>query len=223
MDPRLRPRASERGLYAITAPELTQARGGLEAAVEAALRGGARWLQYRDKSASPAERLARALRLRSLCDRYDARLFVNDLPDLALDCAADGVHLGRDDPDPRQVRERLGERLRIGVSCYDQLDRAEAAVAAGADYIAFGAFFASPTKPLARRASLDLLRESARLGATRVAIGGLLPENAGPVIEAGAELLAVVSGVFGAEDIEAAARAYARLFEPAPGPPRPTR
>jgi len=122
------------------------------------------------------------------------------------------VHLGEHDAAFAAARARLGPRAIIGVSCYDSLERARAAAAAGADYVAFGAFHASPTKPHARRATPDLLRAAAPFGLPRVAIGGITPDNAPALIAAGADFVAVVSGVFGAADPAAAAARYARLF-----------
>ncbi|HEX7731319.1 MAG TPA: thiamine phosphate synthase, partial [Rhodanobacter sp.] len=125
-----------------------------------------------------------------------------------------GVHLGRDDGDVAAARAVMGAGAIVGVSCYDSLERARTAAAAGADYIAFGAFFPSPTKPHAVRASPDLLRQSATLGLPRVAIGGITPDNAPSLVEAGADLLAVISAVFGAADVRAAAQRFARLYPP---------
>jgi thiamine-phosphate pyrophosphorylase len=181
--------------------------------VELALAGGARLVQYRDKSRDLSLRLAQARALGTLCDAAGVPLIINDDIQLAAAVSADGVHLGRDDPDPREARRLLGPSALIGVSCYDRLDLAEAAQAAGADYVAFGSFFPSSTKPLAVRADLDLLRQARRrIRLPLVAIGGITPENGAALIEAGADLLAVVSGVFGAPDLRAAAAAYARLF-----------
>ena len=125
---------------------------------------------------------------------------------------AAGVHLGEHDGDIGSARALLGADAIIGVSCYDDIERARRLVAEGADYIAFGAFFPSPTKPHARRAGIDLLRNSAILGVPRVAIGGITPDNAGSLVAAGADLIAVISGVFDAPDPISAARAYLSLY-----------
>jgi len=201
-----------RGLYAVTdAGESDPER--LAAQVARALDGGAVWIQYRDKSEDPQRRHAAAGALARLCRARGARLIVNDDPALAAAVGADGVHLGRDDPDPRAARELLGGQALIGVSCYNEWARAEAAARAGADYVAFGRFFPSRTKPGAVQADLDLLARAKReLGLCVVAIGGITPDNGRCLVEAGADLLAVVHGVFGADDIEAAARRYAALF-----------
>lgn len=200
------------GLYAITpggGPPLAT----LVDQVAAALAGGARLVQYRDKEAPAAERRGRAQALLACCRQAGVPLIINDDVALAAAIGADGVHLGRDDPDPRLVRQRLGPRALIGVSCYASLARAQAAEAVGADYLAFGRFFPSATKPQAVQADPALLREArATLRRPLVAIGGITPDNGGSLIAAGADLLAVVAGVFAAPDIAAAARAYSSLF-----------
>jgi thiamine-phosphate pyrophosphorylase len=139
-------------------------------------------------------------------------LIVNDRKDLAADIGADGVHLGRDDGDVRAARKSLPHAL-LGVSCYNEIERAVAAAEAGADYVAFGRFFPSHTKPGEIRASIDLARAAKRrLKLPVVAIGGITVENAPPLVEAGIDALAVVAGVFEADDIRAAARAFASLY-----------
>ena len=203
-------RFPDRGLYAIT----DGPRDDLRQVVAQALAGGARVLQYRDKTADAARRHAEAVALKQLCDAPAVPLIVNDDVALAAAVGAGGVHLGRDDGDVAAARAVMGAGAIVGVSCYDSLERARAAAAAGADYIAFGAFFPSPTKPHAVRASPDLLRQSATLGLPRVAIGGITPDNAPSLVEAGADLLAVISAVFGAADVRAAAQRFARLYPP---------
>jgi thiamine-phosphate pyrophosphorylase len=150
--------------------------------------------------------------LRALCLDADVPLIVNDDAALAARTGAAGVHLGEHDGDVAAARAVLGDTAIIGVSCYDDPGRGEIAALAGADYIAFGAFFPSPTKPHARRAAPELLRAAARFGLPRVAIGGITPDNARPLIEAGADLIAVISGVFDAPDPIAAAQAYRACF-----------
>jgi thiamine-phosphate pyrophosphorylase len=140
-------------------------------------------------------------------------LIVNDDVELAAGIGAAGVHLGEDDADIAAARSRLGNGAIIGVSCYDSLERARDLAAAGADYLAFGAFFPSPTKPQARRATPDLLRAARAFGKPLVAIGGITPDNAADLIAAGADFVAVVSGVFGQPDVTDAARRYASLFQ----------
>lgn len=201
-----------RGLYAITDAFLLSD-DRLTAAVEQAVLGGARLIQYRDKSRDDARRRAQARILNRLCQRHQVPLIVNDDVELAAQVGAAGVHVGRDDPAFATARARLGESALIGVSCYDRLDLALDAERAGADYVAFGAFFPSPTKPAEIRAPLDLLREAhAVLKVPIVAIGGITPDNAPLLLEAGADALAVVSAVFAQPDIREAARRFADLF-----------
>lgn len=170
-------------------------------------------VQLRAKGLDRHVLLATGQRLRKACREADVAFLVNDDPGLAHELDADGVHLGEDDTSVDDARRLLGDVAIIGVSCYDDLARARRLAAAGADYLAFGAFFPSPTKPRARRASLQLLSDSAVLGLPRVAIGGITPENGGPLVAAGADLLAVISGVFDAADPAAAARAYLSCFK----------
>jgi thiamine-phosphate pyrophosphorylase len=199
------------GLYAIT----DGPRSDLFAACEAALDGGATLLQYRDKTRDTDRRLEEARALAALSARYRVPLIVNDDVELAAATGADGVHLGQDDSDIASARTRLGASAIIGVSCYDSLERARDLAAAGADYLAFGAFFPSPTKPNARKATPTLLREAKPLGLPLVAIGGITAGNGRVIVDAGADYLAVISAVFGAKDPRAAAGSIAALFDPA--------
>src|SRR5262249_1182176 len=160
--------------------------------------GGAVLLQYRDKTSDDARRLAEARSLAGLCARRHVALIVNDGVDLALASGAMGVHLGEDDADVASGRAKLGPRAILGVSCSDSIDRARVLAAAGADYLAFGAFHPSPTKPHARTATPALLRDAKTLGVPLVAIGGITAANGAPLIEAGANYLAAISAVFGA-------------------------
>jgi thiamine-phosphate pyrophosphorylase len=181
-------------------------------AARAALEGGATMLQYRDKTRDAGRRLQEAHELAALCRGFAVPLIINDDVGLARATGAAGVHLGEDDEAIADARATLGDEAIIGVSCYDSPQRARDAAAAGANYLAFGAFFSSATKPGARHATPDLLRGARGLGLPLVAIGGITHENGGPLIAAGADFLAVVSGVFGASDIRAAARHYVELF-----------
>lgn len=205
-----------RGLYALT-PDLANTRALVDRA-RAAIAGGATAVQYRNKAADPALRLAQARALAAAC-RDRALFIVNDDAALAAAVEADGVHLGEHDVAIAEARKVLGEDALIGVSCYDDLARARAAVAEGADCIAFGSVFASPTKPDARRAPLSLFGAARALGVPLVAIGGIHAANAGEVIEAGADAVAVIADVMGREDLDAvrrAARAVALACEGAP-------
>lgn len=203
------------GLYAIT-PE-TPDTDHLLAQVEAALTGGVAAVQYRDKSGDVARRHAQASELAALCRQFGAPLIINDDLRLADLCDADGVHLGRDDGSLREARIILGPHKLIGASCYQSLELARAAQAAGADYVAFGSFYPSPTKPAADRADPALLREATlALPLPIVAIGGITSANAPHLLDAGADSLAVLSALFDAPDIRAAARDLNHLFEAEP-------
>lgn len=205
-----RPRhARVRGLYLVTPDDTDSAR--LLARV-APLLAHVTWLQYRNKTASPRLRAEQAGLLQALCAGAGVPLLVNDDPRLAAEVGAGGVHLGEDDGGIAAAREILGDAAIIGVSCYDDLALARAAAAAGADYLAFGAFFPSATKPGARHATPALLEAAADLGLPLVAIGGITPDNGAIAVAAGADLLAVISGVFDAADPVGAARALRALF-----------
>lgn len=200
------------GLYAIS-PETADTQS-LLGRIRQALEGGARLVQYRNKSGDVALRHEQASELLALCRRYHVPLIINDDVRLADLTGADGVHLGKDDGDVRQARVILGPGKIIGVSCYNDLQCAVKAEAEGADYVAFGSFFASPTKPAAVTAPLTLLHEARQcLQIPLVAIGGIDANNAGALIEAGANALAVISALFGSDDIRAAASSLAVLFE----------
>jgi thiamine-phosphate pyrophosphorylase len=199
------------GLYAVT-PD-TPDTAALAAMVEAALAGGARLVQYRNKSAAPELRLEQARALKRLCARAGAPFLVNDHLELALAVDADGLHLGGGDGPLAEARARLGPGRLLGASCYNRLELAHAAAAAGADYIAFGSFFASRVKPGAVAAPLALLAEARRaLALPVVAIGGITLDNAPSLIRAGAQALAVISALFAARDVAHAARQFDRLF-----------
>lgn len=169
-------------------------------------------LQYRDKSGAAARRRSEAEALLAICNAHGALCIINDDVDLAHAVCAHGVHLGEQDDDLLHARDTLGPHAIIGVSCYDDLGRARAATRQGADYLAFGAFYPSPSKPQARRAHPQLLRDARDFGLPLVAIGGITPDNGTDLIAAGADFLAVISGVFAAPDTEAAARRYSALF-----------
>ena len=203
---------SLRGLYVVT-PDTEDTRT-LLMRVDATLRGGARFVQYRNKAASSALRWEQASALKALCESHGASLIINDHASLALEVDAAGVHLGAEDGELREARAALGSTKIIGISCYDRIELAHSAVAAGADYVAFGSFFPSLVKPGAVRASLDLLRRARReLTVPIAAIGGITVENAGELVDAGADAVAVISALFTAADPAAAARAFSALFE----------
>lgn len=200
------------GLYVIT-DDRGSGPEHLAAQVAAALTGGARVVQYRDKSTDRERRLAEARALQALCRQHRVPLLINDDVDLAVAVDADGVHLGRDDQDIASARDRLPAGGLVGVSCYNDFGLAREAARRGADYIAFGSFFPSPTKPDAVPAQPDLLRCARReLALPTVAIGGISPENGAPLVRAGADMLAVISAVFAATDVAAATRAFMPCF-----------
>ncbi len=209
MNPR-HSRRLPRGLYLITPDEPDDAR--LLARVTPLLTHVA-CLQYRNKLGARMQRQRQANALRLACRDAQVTFIVNDDMTLAAEVGADGVHLGEHDGTVAAARALLGDQAIIGVSCYDDAALAHRAAQAGADYVAFGAFFASPTKPAARRAGIALLGETRSLGLPQVAIGGITPDNARGLIAAGADLIAVISGVFDAPDPLAATRAYAALFD----------
>ena len=200
------------GLYAIT-PELTDSIA-LFQKVRAALRGGAQVIQYRAKSIPDSLRRAQAEEIADSCRSHNALFIVNDSIALAQAVRADGIHIGELDADVTLAREALGPGKLIGVSCYDNIALARNAVSLGADYVAFGSFYPSITKPLALRASLGLLQlADAELRLPIVAIGGINEDNAAELIDAGADAIAVIAALFDAQDVEAQARRFARLFQ----------
>ncbi len=200
------------GLYAITPDDHLTPR--LSALVEAALAGGVRLVQYRNKQAPAGLRRAQATELLELCRLHGARLIINDDVWLAVEIGADGAHVGRDDMAPRTAREALGARRILGVSCHADLGRVEAAVRDGADYVGIGSMFPSATKPGATAASLALLGEARRrFDIPIAAIGGITVRNAPQAIAAGADMVAVVSDLFNVMDIGGRAAQFQNLFE----------
>lgn len=197
-----------KGLYAIT-PDVADT-AALVHKVEQVLKAGVAMLQYRNKAISKDKRLLQARELAPLARGYGVPFVINDELDIALAVGANGVHLGKDDGDLAAARAQLPGKI-LGASCYNDLDKARAAVRAGATYIAFGSVYPSSTKPAAVRAPLSLFGHD--LGVPRCAIGGITLENAPALIAAGASLLAVISDVFDAPDVGARAAAYRRLFQ----------
>ena len=180
---------------------------------EQALLGGAKLIQYRDKSNDTEKRLTQASALKKLCAKTSTLLIINDDIELARSVQADGIHLGKGDASINEARQQLGTNTVIGVSCYDQLDLALEAEKAGADYVAFGAFFTSPTKPHAQTASLELLKIARQqLHIPICTIGGITVDNANTLIEHGADMTAVISDLFSNDDIQITASHIARLF-----------
>jgi thiamine-phosphate pyrophosphorylase len=196
-------------LYAIT-DSILMPDEKLFSGVEAALKGGCKFVQYRDKSQNIERRFTDATKLLMLCKQYNANLIINDDAKLAQQINAHGVHLGQGDGDIKAARLLLGDDAIIGVTCHDSLELAEQAIADGATYIAFGRFFSSNTKPDARPAPLNLLTQArAKFPNTIIAaIGGITTENANNVLTAGADLIAVCHSLFAANDIEAQAKLF---------------
>jgi len=214
----LNPRISKQhspiqGLYAITDPLLLSAEN-LISAVEQAILGGARVIQYRNKLASDTQQYEQALQLSALCKQYQVCFIINDDAQLAKQVAADGVHVGKDDGKIAEARKHLGEKAIIGVSCYNQLENAHQAIAQGADYVAFGRFFPSKTKPDAVQADLQLLEDAARqLTVPIVAIGGVTRNNASQLIYHGTDAIAVINDLFqDNQTIYNTAKTYQMLF-----------
>jgi thiamine-phosphate pyrophosphorylase len=204
--------AAVKGLYAIT-PDVTDT-AELVAMTQQVLKGGASLIQYRNKSADSELRRHQARSLAGLCQGFQIPFIVNDHIDLAIAVDADGVHLGGEDAPLTEARRRLGPEKIIGISCYDQLERAVEAGHQGADYVAFGAFFASVTKPRAAHAPLVLLaRAKQELRIPIVAIGGITSDNAGELMRGGADALAVSNALFCAHDVRLAAEKISRLIE----------
>jgi thiamine-phosphate pyrophosphorylase len=198
-----------RGLYAITQTD-NKSVDTIINEVIAVLKGGAVVVQYRDKNSADSLYLARELV--KICHRYDAPLIINDNVELAAMADADGVHIGKEDGAIAQARKHLGDDAIIGVSCYDLVERALDAQGQGATYVAFGRFFPSFSKPLAAHAKIETLQQAKLLlNIPIVAIGGILPENGAQLLAAGADLLAVIGGLFDNQP-EQSARVYQALF-----------
>lgn len=201
-----------KGLYVITS-EQHVASGSLPEVVEQALIGGAAVVQYRDKRPSRPPVDDQLMEIHGLCRDYGALMIINDDVELARSVNADGVHLGKDDMAVAHAREYLRSNKVIGVSCYNDTQCVESMIQSGADYIALGSFYSSATKPQATEVSIDTLKHVRQMtDLPLVAIGGITAENGSALVEAGADMLAVVNGVFGHEDITGAARDISALF-----------
>lgn len=188
------------GLYAITNEQLMPEDIFLSKA-EVALAYGARILQYRDKSADAQKRIKQAAALKQLCIKYNAILIINDDIELTKEVDAHGIHIGKDDQTIEDVRVQLGQNKIIGVSCYDQVNLAQTAANHGADYVAFGSFFSSDIKPDAPHANIQLINQFKATHSIPVCcIGGITTQNYQPLLEAGADMLAVISDVFCSDD-----------------------
>ncbi len=198
------------GLYLITPDQNDTIL--LQDHVHLALRGGAQLIQYRNKSADPTLKRQQAQMLRTVCNTHHALLIINDDPTLAAECEADGVHLGQSDASVQAARHLLGDTAIIGVTCHNRLDLARIAASYGADYLSFGRFFPSDTKPLASPADLSILKLAKQTFTLPIAaIGGITLENTPLLLAAGADLIAVCAGVFAQADITAQAQQISQL------------
>lgn len=201
------------GLYVIT-DELLLPGDQLIRGVQQAIAGGAAIVQYRDKGLDETRRHQQARALARLCRQQDVLFIINDDVALAVEVNANGVHLGQQDAAITQARKLLGHDAIIGISCHNELALAEQAGNNGADYVAFGRFFPSQSKPAAVQADISILRRAKqRLTLPIVAIGGITPDNGASLLAAGADMLAAIHGVFAQDDIQDAARQYVKLFE----------
>ncbi|MCL6270440.1 thiamine phosphate synthase [Sansalvadorimonas sp. 2012CJ34-2] len=198
------PKHALQGLYGITDSKLMPDDETMAVRVKAAIAGGMSILQYRDKSTDQDKRLRQARLLMDICDSAGVLFLINDDVDLALACNAHGVHLGQSDEQLASAREKLGSKAIIGISCENSLELARKASGQGADYIAFGRFFTSKTKPDAPETPVSILQDAKEQFALPVvAIGGITVENAGLLIEAGADSLAVINDLFARDEPEA--------------------
>lgn len=202
------------GLYGITDPQLLPNIDTLLSSVEQALQGGMNILQYRAKTASDKVKLQQAEALKQLCTRHQALFIINDDVDLAIKVQADGIHVGRDDLSITAVRKQLGEKMIIGCSCYNRLDLAIKAQRQGADYVAFGRFFPSQTKPQAIQANTALIKQAKlQLDVPLCVIGGITSRNASELIDQGADMIAVIDDLFSTLDIYQQAKCFVKLFD----------
>lgn len=201
------------GLYVITDTQLMNS-SNILAMVEQALLGGAQIVQFRDKVNNSTIKLELATKLKGLCQNYQAWFIINDDIQLAKNVQAHGVHIGKNDADITLAREVLGQNSIIGVSCYNDINRAKKMQSLGANYVAFGRFYPSKTKPNAPQAEISTLAiAKQQLQIPIVAIGGITIDNAHQLIEAGSDSVAVIQGVFAHKDIQQKAKKIQLLFE----------
>ena len=201
----------DHGLYAITDCENNSVIDLLKK-TEEILSAGAVILQYRNKTTNQEEKKKLAEELNLLCKNFNVAFIINDDILLAKEIKADGIHLGGQDTTVNSARDILGNVI-VGISCYNNLDRAIKAQEAGADYIAFGSFYLSQTKPDAKRANIDLITQAkSELKLPIVAIGGITPEHGKALINAGADFLAVINGLYAPTNTANVTKAYINLF-----------
>jgi len=204
--------ATLHGLYVIADSSLASSHICLSDKVKLAIEGGARIVQIRDKRPTPD--IKEIQNIARLCQQHRIPLLINDSIELAIEMNADGIHLGQSDTDLKAARQRLGDSAIIGITCHDEITLAKQAEAEGADYVAFGRFFSSQTKPEAPPANIKILQQARKeLRIPIVAIGGITPDNGGSLLQAGADMLAVINGVFGQTDIKSAAQQFNQLFD----------
>lgn len=199
------------GLYAITDPVLLPDERLLPA-VKAALQGGCKVIQYRDKTASQREKIYKAEQLNALCQDFDAQFIINDDLDLCLKVKAQGVHLGRSDGDIQNAREVLGPDVLIGVTCHNDLNYARRCIDSGVDYCAFGRIFPSLTKPEAPHCAIEILQQACQLKCPIVAIGGINLDKLPALMHTPIHSAAVIHGLFSQRDIQAAAQQFQQIF-----------
>ncbi len=200
-----------KGLYIVT-PDWDETEK-LVVATEAALKGGAALVQYRHKTASPELRKEQAGKLLALCRQYNRPLIINDHIELALELGAEGIHVGGTDASVAEARKRVGPGMIVGASCYDSLDRARMSHEAGASYIAFGGFYPSRVKKYDFKTPYDIVtRAKEQIPLPVVVIGGMTPDNAVPLIEAGTDMVAAISAVYMTDDPQASAQAFIERF-----------
>jgi thiamine-phosphate pyrophosphorylase len=199
------------GLYLVT-PDWDDT-AALLARTEQALQAGVAMLQYRHKSAGDALRRQQAAALLALCRRFDTPLIINDHIDLCLELGADGVHVGGKDASVAEARERLGQDLIVGASCYGERDLAQQAAMSGASYLAYGGFYPSRVKQYAVTTEAAIVDWSkAAFDLPVVVIGGMTPMNAAPLVARGADMVAAISSVYGAPSAAQAVEQFAALF-----------
>ena len=201
-----------KGLYAITDSKLMGS--DLISKTEQAILGGINILQYRNKTAPLEQQEQEALKLVQLCKKNNVLFLVNDNVELALKVNADGVHLGQQDTPLQKAREQLGKDKIIGITCHDKIELAVEAQKYGADYVAFGRFFNSQTKPTASPAELSLISESKKsISIPIVAIGGITQEMASLLLKEGVDMLAVIHAIFGQDDILSATHQFVEIID----------
>jgi len=202
-----------RGLYVITDKKLI-GRDQFVVTVEKSIKGGASIIQLREKDTPEKEIIDLGRQILQVTKKYNVPLIINDSPELTREIGADGVHLGGDDKSIKDARDILGDAAIIGVTCYNEIERGLYAVQNGADYVAFGTPYYTPTKPEREPTSIDTLKEAVSLINTIpiFAIGGITKENAGPILETGVNGIAVITSIFGSTDPETAARELTKLY-----------